>query len=279
MAFISHNIDNNDRYGSDESGDCDGVDIVDNVGDAVENGNLSNLIFGKYMKTIGLLGGMSWESTLAYYRNLNEAVKQSMGGWHSAKILLSSVDFAVIKKMQDIGDWEGSAELLCKEAKKLQVAGADCILLCSNTMHVVAPQLENVLSIPLLHIADATAQVLLENKLHCVGLLGTKFTMEQDFYKNRLQEKFGMEVLVPEQDERDSAHDIIYQELCLGKILPESKEKYLQLIQNLAQRGAQAVILGCTEIGLLVQQTDTTILLIDTTAIHTQAAVQFALEK
>lgn len=230
------------------------------------------------MKTIGLIGGMSWESTLTYYRLVNEGVKQTLGGWHSAQIILSSIDFAVIKHMQDCGDWDGAAVLLSEEAKKLQTAGADCVVLCTNTMHVVAPQIEEVISIPLLHIADATAEVLLQNHIQCVGLLGTKFTMEQTFYKNRLQEKFGLQVLTPEQEEKDTVHNVIYQELCMGKILPDSKEKYLNIIQNLANRGAQAVILGCTEIGLLVQQADTNILLVDTTEIHAQKTVQFALQ-
>lgn len=230
------------------------------------------------MKTIGLIGGMSWESTLAYYRLVNEGVKQTLGGWHSAQIILTSIDFSVIKHMQDCGDWGGAAVLLSEEAKKLQTAGADCVVLCTNTMHVVAPQIEEVISIPLLHIADATAEVLLQNQIQCVGLLGTKFTMEQTFYKNRLQEKFGLQVLTPEQEEKDIVHNVIYQELCMGKILPDSKEKYLDIIQNIANRGAQAVILGCTEIGLLVQQADTNILLVDTTELHAQKAVQFALQ-
>ncbi|MFC6440348.1 aspartate/glutamate racemase family protein [Bowmanella sp. JS7-9] len=231
------------------------------------------------MKTIGLLGGMSWESTLGYYQAINQGVKQALGGLHSAKIALVSVDFAPIERLQHAGDWQGTATILSNAAKQVEAAGADCLLICTNTMHKVAAEIESAIAIPLLHIADATAKVLVQQGITRVGLLGTAFTMEQDFYKGRLTEHFGLDVVVPDEADRAIIHRVIYQELCLGKSVPESKAEYLRIIKQLAERGAQGVILGCTEIGLLVKQTDTDITLFDTTAIHAASAVAFALGK
>jgi len=233
---------------------------------------------GKNMKTIGLLGGMSWESTLGYYRSINLGVKKAMGGLHSAKIAMYSVDFDEIEKLQHAGDWQGTAAILSEAAKNIQAAGADFLLICTNTMHKVAPEIELAIDIPLLHIADATADVLVNEGIKTVGLIGTAFTMEQDFYKGRLSEFYGLQVLVPEQADRQIIHETIYQELCLGQIKADSKAEYLRIIEALAVRGAQAVILGCTEIGMLVNQADTEVTLLDTTAIHAQKAVEYASE-
>lgn len=230
------------------------------------------------MKTIGLLGGMSWESTLEYYKAINLGVKQSLGGLHSAKIILNSVDFAPLEQHQHAGDWDKIAELLTKSALSVQAARADCLLICTNTMHKVAPQIDAALDIPLLHIGDATAQVMVADGIESVGLLGTAFTMEQDFYKGRLKDKYGINVLTPSPQDRQVVHDIIYQQLCVGQILEESKQAYLHIINKLAEQGAQAVILGCTEIGLLIKQSDTPIPLLDTTKIHAQQAVEYALK-
>jgi len=228
------------------------------------------------MKTIGLLGGMSWESTLDYYRLINQGIKQTLGGLHSAKIILNSVDFQIIEKLQHQGDWAGTAEILIDAAKNVQAGGADFILICTNTMHKVAPEIEQAVQIPLLHIADATGEQLKANNISTVGLLGTSFTMEQEFYKGRLEAKFGVNVVTPNIDDRAIIHDIIYKELCLGKIENPSRNEYLRIIQELAQQGSQAVILGCTEIGLLVKQADTPVKLFDTTAIHATKAVELA---
>ena len=229
------------------------------------------------MKTIGLLGGMSWESTLEYYRAINQGVKQALGGLHSGQIVMYSVDFDPIEKLQHQGDWQGTADILCQAAKSIQSAGADFLLICTNTMHKVAPQIEQAIQIPLLHIADATGETLAAAGIGKVGLLGTGFTMEQDFYKGRLQEKFGLDVLIPDPDDRRMVHDVIYQELCLGNIKEQSKQAYLGIIDKLASQGADGIILGCTEIGLLVKQADTEVKLFDTTAIHAQKAVQYAI--
>ena len=229
------------------------------------------------MKTIGLLGGMSWESTAGYYRTINEGVKNALGGLHSARIVLYSVDFAPVEKLQCAGDWEGTAGILSDAARRIQAAGADFLLICTNTMHKVAPQVEKSIEIPVLHIADATADILVANGIRKVGLLGTAFTMEHDFYKGRLTRNYGMDVLVPGADDRKIVHDIIYQELCLGQIVDASRTEYLRIIEALANEGAQAVILGCTEIGLLVNQADTPVRLVDTTAIHAAKAVEHAL--
>ncbi len=230
------------------------------------------------MKTIGLLGGMSWESSQDYYRLLNQGIKQALGGLHSAKVILNSVDFDPIEKLQHQGDWQGTAEILKKAAISVEKAGADFLLICTNTMHKVAPEIEQAIQIPLVHIADATAELLVTNKIKKVGLIGTSFTMEQDFYKKRLEDNYGVQVIVPNKAEREVIHNVIYDELCLGKINNDSKSNYLTIIQSLAKQGAQAVILGCTEIGLLVTQADTPIKLFDTTVIHAEKAVMLAIE-
>ncbi|KLN63742.1 aspartate/glutamate racemase family protein [Vibrio sp. VPAP30] len=229
------------------------------------------------MKTIGMIGGMSWESTAVYYQQLNEGIKQQKGGLHSAKIILNSVDFAEVEALQRSGDWQASADLLCQAARSIERAGADFILIATNTMHKVAGQVVDSVDIPLLHIADCTGEQLQRKGITRVGLLGTAFTMEQDFYKQRLTDKFGIEVITPNGVQRKLAHDIIYNELCLGEIKRSSKDDYLTIIEDLTASGAQGVILGCTEIGLLVEQKDTRIPLFDTVAIHAQAAVKEAL--
>jgi aspartate racemase len=232
---------------------------------------------GKSMKTIGLLGGMSWESTLGYYRAINEGIKKTLGGLHSAKIVMYSVDFEPIEKLQQAGDWEGTAAILSKAALSIQAAGADFLLICTNTMHKVAPEIEAAIQIPLLHIADATAEIIVNEGIKSVGLLGTVFTMEQEFYRGRLINNYDLQVLVPNEDDRQIVHKIIYQELCLGIIESNSKAEYLRIIDALAAQGAEAVILGCTEIGMLVNQTDTNVRLLDTTAIHADKAVEYAI--
>jgi len=229
------------------------------------------------MKTIGLLGGMSWESTVGYYRAINEGVKKSLGGLHSAKIILYSVDFDPIEKLQHEGDWEGTANILSKAALSVQAAGADFLLICTNTMHKVAPEIEKAVQIPLLHIADATAELLINKSIKTVGLLGTAFTMEHDFYKGRLTRKYGLKVLVPNDADRSIVHHVIYQELCLGQTIESSKAEYIRIIEHLSNQGAEAVILGCTEIGMLVNQTDTNVELCDTTTIHAAKAVEYAI--
>ncbi|MCE8042987.1 aspartate/glutamate racemase family protein [Halomonas desiderata] len=229
------------------------------------------------MKTIGLLGGMSWESTVSYYRALNEGVKAALGGFHSAKLCLYSVDFAEIERLQHAGDWDATAEILSRAARSVEAAGADFLLIGTNTMHKVAPEIEASITIPLLHIADATAQRLAADGIRRVGLLGTRFTMEQDFYKGRIAEGFGIEVLVPDAAQRDLVHEVIYHELCLGQVKETSRQRYLEIIESLREQGAEAVILGCTEIALLVQQSHTTVPLYDTTAIHAEEAVKWAL--
>ncbi len=230
------------------------------------------------MKTIGLLGGMSWESTVGYYRAINEGVKKMLGGLHSAKIVLYSVDFDPIEKMQHAGDWDATAKTLSRAAGRIESAGADFLLICTNTMHRVAPEIEAAIHIPILHIADATGERLGQEGVTSVGLLGTAFTMEQAFYKERLVKRFGLKVVVPNSRDRQIVHDVIYQELCLGKIDPGSKEQYLRIIDELADGGAEAVILGCTEIGMLVRQADTNVKLFDTTAIHAEQAVMLAID-
>ncbi|QXC38025.1 aspartate/glutamate racemase family protein [Aeromonas jandaei] len=229
------------------------------------------------MKCIGLLGGMSWESTVSYYQALNRGVRAKLGGLHSARVLLNSVDFAEIERLQHAGDWPATARLLAAEARKLQDGGADFLLIGTNTMHKVAPEIEAAINIPLLHIADATARSLQADGIKRVGLLGTRFTMEQDFYKGRLQTHFGLEVLVPAEAERERVHRIIYDELCLGEIRDASRAEYLAIIAGLAAAGAEAVILGCTEIALLVGEAQAAVPLYDTTAIHAEAAVTLAL--
>ena len=227
------------------------------------------------MKTIGLIGGMSWESTASYYQLINETIKEKLGGLHSAKILLYSVDFAEIERYQASCDWDKSAGFLSQIAQNLEQAGADFIVICTNTMHKVAPQIQKIISIPILHIAQATADNLLENGIKKVGLLGTKYTMTQEFYKEKLLEA-GLEVVIPDQAGVEEVNRIIYDELCLGQIKESSKQTYLSMIDDLKNAGAEAVVLGCTEIGLLVQQEDTDVPLFDTTEIHAQKAAEFA---
>jgi len=230
------------------------------------------------LKTIGLLGGMSWESTLSYYRALNEGIKTVLGGLHSAKLCLYSVDFAEIERLQHAGDWDATAEILSQAARSVEAGGADFVLIGTNTMHKVAPQIAAAISIPLLHIANATAQRLAADGIQRVGLLGTRFTMEQEFYKGRITEGFGIEVLIPDATQRDLVHEVIYTELCLGQVKEASRQGYLEIIASLHAQGAEAVILGCTEIALLVQQSHTPVPLYDTTAIHAEEAVKWALE-
>ena len=229
------------------------------------------------MKTIGLLGGMSWESTLDYYRAINEGIKNALGGLHSAKIAMYSVDFEPVKQLQQAGDWAKTIRILSEAANNIEAAGADFLLICTNTMHKIAPEIEASIKIPLLHIADATADVIIKEGIKSVGLLGTAYTMEQAFYKGRLTNNHGLRVFVPGEQDRNIVHNIIYRELCLGKVKADSKAEYLRIIDALAAQGAEAVILGCTEIGMLVKQADTAIRLLDTTAIHAEKAVEYAM--
>lgn len=229
------------------------------------------------VKTVGMIGGMSWESTVSYYQALNEGIKAELGGLHSAKICLYSVDFSEIEALQHQGKWDETAVILSKAAQSVEAGGADCLLICTNTMHKVAPQIEANITIPILHIADATAEQLLSDGVTKVGLLGTRFTMEQDFYKRRLVDKFGIEVLVPNEDDRDVIHSVIYEELCQGVVNAESRKSYLEVVDRLASQGAQAVILGCTEIALLINQNHTNVPLYDTTKIHADYAVKWAI--
>lgn len=229
------------------------------------------------MKIIGLLGGMSWESTLPYYRQINETIKDRLGGLHSAKIILYSVDFHDIERLQQADDWEAAATLLAAAARSLAAAGADFLVLCTNTMHKVAPSIEAAAGIPLLHVADPTAAAIKRAGHSTVGLLGTRFTMEQAFYRDRLSARHGLTVIVPQAQDRETIHRIIYEELCRGVLLPESRDAYRRIMASLASRGAEAIILGCTEISLLVTGRDSTLPLFDTTAIHARAAAEAAL--
>lgn len=228
------------------------------------------------MKTIGLIGGMSWESTASYYQAINRGIKQHLGGLHSAKLVLVSVDFAEIEQLQHAGDWQATAEILAKAARSIQGAGAEGFLICTNTMHKVANEVQASVDIPLLHIADGTALELKVKGVQRVGLLGTSFTMEQHFYTDRLRDH-GLEVVIPNAEQRALVHRVIYQELCLGEVKPSSRDAYLEIIDSMVDNGVQAVILGCTEIGLLIQQRDTSIPLFDTTIIHAHTAVNFML--
>lgn len=229
------------------------------------------------MKTIGLLGGMSWESTVGYYQAINQGIKAQLGGLHSAQIAMRSVDFAQIEALQKNNDWASAAKILAAAAQQIEAAGAHCLLICTNTMHKVADEIQAVIDIPLIHIADATGDIILQHQLTSVGLLGTRYTMEQAFYKQRLIDNYAIDVVVPEPQAREEVNQIIFDELCLGQIKLASKEKYLTIIDQLTKQGAQAVILGCTEIGMLVKPEDTNTLLLDTTAIHAAKAVAFAL--
>ena len=229
------------------------------------------------MKTIGLLGGMSWESTEHYYRLINEATRQALGGLHSAPIAMVSVDFHELEEMQHAGDWAAIGQILADRASQVEAAGAELLLICTNTMHLVADEISAAISIPLLHIADATATAVRQAGVGSVGLLGTKFTMEKDFYRGRLAEH-GLDVVVPSPADRDIVHCVIYEELCLGRIENESRAQFLRIIDDLRQRGAEAVIEGCTEIGLLVKKEHTDVRLFDTTTIHAHQAVTEALK-
>jgi aspartate racemase len=229
------------------------------------------------MKTIGLIGGMSWESSLEYYRILNEQIRIRLGGLHSARCLMLSVDFAEVEDLQREGRWEEAGNLMAKAALSLELGGADFLVICTNTMHKSAPQIETAVKIPLLHIADATAGRIQQAGLHKIGLLGTRFTMTEDFYRGRLEQKFGLEVLIPEKDSRELVHRVIYDELCLGITREESREAYRVILNDLARSGAEAVILGCTEISLLVGADDSPVPLFDTTRIHAEEAVSMAL--
>lgn len=230
------------------------------------------------MKTIGLIGGMSWESTVTYYQVINETVKKELGGLHSAKCILYSVDFDEIEKYQSDGEWNKSAEVLAQAASALERAGADFIVICTNTMHKVAPEISRKITVPLLHIADMTAIELKKANIKKVGLLGTKYTMQQAFYKNVLQAN-GIEVIVPDDAGIEVVNSVIYDELCIGKISAQSKAAYLRIISELSNKGAQGIILGCTEIGLLVKQSDTTVPLFDTALIHAQNAALKSIEQ
>jgi len=225
------------------------------------------------MKTIGLLGGMSWESTALYYQLINEGVKKRLGGLHSARIAMVSVDFQEIETLQVQNEWAAAGRALAAAARQVQAAGADFLVICTNTMHIVAPAIQEAIDIPILHIADATGRQIKAQGIQTIGLLGTNFTMEQDFYKDRLKERFGLQVLIPRPADRHIVHEIIYQELVLGQIKEPSRAEYLRIIDDLRQRGAQGVIEGCTEIVMLVQQQHTDVPLFDTTAIHAQEAV------
>jgi aspartate racemase len=229
------------------------------------------------MKTIGLIGGMSWESTVTYYKIVNEVIKKELGGFHSAKCILYSVDFHEIEILQAAGEWKKSGEQLAEAAVSLEKAGADFIVICTNTMHKVADIIQQRISIPILHIAEATAEVLKQKKLQKVALLGTKYTMQQAFYKDILISN-GIEVLIPTDKDIETINRVIYQELCLGVISEDSKREYLRIIDELAWQGAEGIILGCTEIGLLVGQADTNIPLFDTTYIHASKAAMLALQ-
>lgn len=231
------------------------------------------------MKTLGLIGGMSWESTVPYYRVINEQVKQQLGGLHSAKLFLYSVDFYDIEKLQMAGDWQQAGEILGNAAHSLARAGAQFIVVCTNTMHKVADDIERIGGLPLLHIADATAEKIAGQGLRKIGLLGTRFTMEQDFYRGRLQEKHQIDVVTPDEADRAIVHRIIYEELCLGVIRDDSREEYRRIIGKLEQQGVEGIILGCTEITLLVGEEDASVPVFDTTAIHALAAAEFALKQ
>lgn len=229
------------------------------------------------MKTIGLIGGMSWQSTARYYALLNRLVNERLGGHHSAKILLYSIDFHELSTKQHAGEWDAATQLVVDAAKRLERGGADLLLICANTMHISAPAVEKQVRLPLLHIADATAERILLRGIHCVGLLGTAFTMEREFYRDRLRDKFGLEVIVPEEFDRKIVHDIIFNELVAGVVKPESRARLRDIIARLEREGAQGVILGCTELMMILDQTDSAVPLFDTTTIHCEAAVERAL--
>lgn len=231
------------------------------------------------MKTIGLIGGMSWESTVPYYRIINETVREKLGGFHSAKIVLYSVDFHEIEQLQMAGAWDESGRMLARAAQSLQAAGADFLLLCTNTMHKVADAIENAVNIPLFHIADPTAQQIKQAGLKKIGLLGTRFTMEQEFYRGRLRDQHHLDVLVPDDEDRGIVNRVIYEELVLGLVRDASRAEYRRIIQRLVDQGVQGVILGCTEISMLVGQSDSPVPLFDTTSLHARKAAEYALKE
>lgn len=229
------------------------------------------------MKTIGLIGGMSWESSLEYYRIVNETVKEKLGGLHSCKCLMYSVDFGVIEALQHQNKWDELTKLMIEAAQNLKHGGADFIVICTNTMHKMAPEIEHATGLNVLHIADVTGAAISKNQIQKVGLLGTRFTMEGDFYKKRLKDNYDIEVIIPEDADRQIIHDIIYNELCLGIIKDDSRQRYIDIINKLCANGAEGIILGCTEIPLLIKQSDVLIPVYDTTKIHAESAVDFAL--
>lgn len=229
------------------------------------------------MKTLGLIGGMSWESSLEYYRLVNEGVKSQLGGLHSSRLIMYSVDFAEVEILQSEGRWEEAAQMMIDAAQALQRGGADGLLICTNTMHKSAPQVEAAVSIPLIHIADAAGAAVHKNGIQKIGLLGTRFTMEEDFIVGRLASRYNLDVIVPNREDRDVIHRVIYDELCLGLVKDSSRQAYIEIIQRLQTRGAAGVILGCTEIGLLVRPQDSPLPLFDTTLLHAQAAVTWQL--
>lgn len=229
------------------------------------------------MKTIGLIGGMSWESSIVYYRILNETVRDRLGGLHSAKSLMYSVDFAEIEELQMQGRWEAATQIMVSAAQCLEKGGADCIVICTNTMHKMAPSVAASVTIPLLHIADATARHIHQAGMDTIGLLGTRFTMEEDFYKGRLVDQHQLTVLTPAAEQRVTVNNVIYQELCRGVIKDTSRKAYIAIIEEMIDAGAQGIILGCTEIGLLIRDQHCPVTLFDTTRIHAEAAVAFAL--
>ena len=230
------------------------------------------------MKTIGMIGGMSWESSIEYYRIINQTVKEKLGGLHSAQSLMYSVDFAEIEILQNEGRWDEATQAMIEAAQHVEAGGADFVIICTNTMHKMADEVETAIGIPLLHIADAAAGAIKAQGLSKIGLLGTRFTMEEDFYRGRLVEKHGLEVLIPEAEDREIVHRVIYDELVLGEIKPESREAYKGIIEKLIAEGAQGIILGCTEVGLLVKEEDSPVPIFDTAYIHAVAAVEYALK-
>ncbi|MBW2129340.1 MAG: aspartate/glutamate racemase family protein [Deltaproteobacteria bacterium] len=231
------------------------------------------------MKTIGLIGGMSWESSALYYRIINERVREKLGGLHSSRSILYSVDFSEIEELQHSGRWDETTEILAEAAGSLERAGAHFFLICTNTMHIKADEIEARVQIPLLHIADATGERLRAEGLHRVGLLGTRFTMEKDFYRGRLSDRYALDVLIPPEEDREIVHRVIYNELCRGVVNSSSREAYRQIIKGLVRRGAEGIILGCTEIGMLVGQQESLVPVFDTTRIHASAAVDLALDE
>ena len=231
------------------------------------------------MKTIGMIGGMSWESSVEYYKLVNEGIHHVLGGVHSAKCVMVSVDFAEIEVLQTQARWEEATQMMVEAARQVEAAGADFLVICTNTMHMMADEVQAAIHIPLLHIADVAGREVVKRGIRTVGLLGTRFTMQGDFYRGRLAEKFGLKVIIPSEEDQTVIHDVIYNELVTGKIVEISRAAYLQIIEKMAAQGAEGVILGCTEIGLLVKQSDCRLPLFDTTPLHAQAAVEFALSE